>query len=1203
MAAAIQFAAWAASRWPTPADALAEFWTEAQAAAAEVGARLDRTPTMDGRRAYLANLAGKRDQRQWVRASVHPFADGTAWPGLTFGTFSGGGRTVFFSPRETAYRLFRAEVDAGRVDAGEVDAERADAIRAAYAERVAAAEAEAERAAAADALREREAHATAAEAARLAWGAATPAEVAGHPYLIRKRLPGAGLRVATADMRARLYSVSAGRWIDRATVVRAGDLLVPMHDADGALVNLERIAAPDGSKRGIAGGQRVGAFYVIPGTGPDRQRVACEGWATGAAWHAATGDAVAVAFSAGNLPTVAAAFGAQFVAADHDRKGAGERAAQATGLPYAMPANVGEDWHDVWARDGAESLREAARTAIASASVPVFAEPWKLPAPELKGRAATWWNKLAKASDPEQAAALAWAIAARLSARIPCADDVGTLCDRIAATVSADAINPRTMAAIREGIARRVEWRKRRALSALRMSPQALRRHRVEVVDECELRPEDYRGVILIAAPMAAGKTQRIGIPFAQQARREGAEFLALAHRRGLIAELSRRLGVDHYEQVTAEASPFVSAMATCVNSLTSPAQAGIIRRAHMVFVDEIGQVLRAIASETTVAGKRSRGEMLDALRRLVAEAECIVGADAGMCDRVLRFVESCRPGERARVIVMKPRDDGLHATFGVGADALAAAYGEALARLSEGERLWIACGEASRARECAALLEAHGHRVLLLTGDNRDGAAQAAFWADPEGVSRQYDAVVASPVVSSGMSVEHRDCQHFDRVFWLGSGARVTPADALQQMRRIRYVRGFTVAVVPNNAHDIDDANAILQGMGDAADVAGATNPVPAAVDEYVAEIDASDARARADFAAGLWWALQASGFKVERAGHADQDDDGDSDAEQGVAVTAELKALRAQLREERIERILAARVIDLAEAMRLRDRPNRSEDDAAALDRWWIAEALGIEPAEVDRQAISDHHDGRGPRAWDRFSAAVLGVGDARTEQVELSRRRFPRARVAAYARMFEGFSLRPGTRFTADDAAEIVRRVIRDRHLLSFLRLVPAKWGRAAEPKPGAYPAREFGEVLALMGLKLKVRRSNSMAPLRAGSVQRRMTETGSSCTQKRRIVATATWYEVGAASWDRVAMLAERRNSARSHAADLRDAGPVRLALSRLGCALAMVRLGDAVGAGAGIGSALGAVGVGACVAGGGHALVARLASRQARRAAA
>ncbi len=1185
------FATFVAARWPTPESALVEFFDGAVAAAAEVGAKLTRAPVLDGRRAYLPALSGRRDRRQFVRGSIQTMDDGTRWPSLTFFSFRDGSRSVFWSPRDDVWRLYREECPSGRQ--ADEDPARAAAILAEYAQRATQAQADAERAAEREAQSEREAHTAAAEAAQAAWQAATPAEVAGHPYLIRKRLSGAGLRVATAEMHARLYSVSSGRWIDRAIVVRAGDLLVPMHDADGVLVNLEKIQA-SGDKRGIAGGQRVGAWYTIPGAGVDSRRTACEGYATGAAWAEATGDAVAVSFSAGNLPAVAAAFGAQFVAADHDPKGAGERAAQKTGLPYAIPERVG-DWWDVWALDGAEPLREAARIAIAAVSVPAFPEPWKLTAPELKGRIATWFNKLAKVADAEQAAALAWAIAARLSARIPCAEDDATLCDSIAATVPAEAMNPRTMAAIREGIARRVEWRKRRALSALRMSPEALRRHRVEVVDELpELRPEEYRGVILIAAPMAAGKTQRIGIPFAHWAKREGAGFLALAHRRSLIAELSRRLGVEHYEEIDAESAPFVSAMATCVNSITSPAHAGIIRRAHMVFVDEIGQVLRAIASETTVAGKRSRGEMLEALRRLVADAECVIGADAGMCDRVLRFVESCRPGERARVIIVPARDEGLRATFGLGADALAAAYGEALARLSEGERIWIACGEASRARECAALLENHGHRVLLLTGDNRDSTDPARFWSNPEAVSREFDALVASPVVSSGLSLEHRDDgPKFDRVFWIGSGARVTPADALQQMRRVRYVRGFTVAVTPNNCHDIDDANAILQGMGDAADVAGIANPVPTAVDEFVAEIDAADARARADFAAGLWWAMEAAGFKVERAGDAGDGDDSD-DAEQGAAVTAELKTLRAQLREERIERILAARVIDLAEAMRLRDRPNRSEADAAALDRWWVAESLGQEPAEVDRQAVEDCDDFRGPRQWDRWSAAVLGVGDARTEQAELSRRRFPRARVAAYSRLFDGFDLAPGTRFTPDDAAEIVRRVIRDRRLLTFLRLVPAKWGRAAEPKPGAYPMRDFSDILALMGLTLR-RREGTATPTSGVTPLGYNGACGGKSGRHR-------FHEIDAATWDRVASLAGRRNAAKAHATDLRELGPAAQALSRFGSAVAAVRIGAAAHS-VRLGASFGAVRVGACMAGGARAIAQRLADRAARRAAA
>ena len=46
------------------------------------------------------------------------------------------------------------------------------------------------------------------------------------------------------------------------------------------------------------------------------------------------------------------------VMADHDASGAGEHAAAATGLPYAMPADEGMDANDVHGRDGLEAVVE-----------------------------------------------------------------------------------------------------------------------------------------------------------------------------------------------------------------------------------------------------------------------------------------------------------------------------------------------------------------------------------------------------------------------------------------------------------------------------------------------------------------------------------------------------------------------------------------------------------------------------------------------------------------------------------------------------------------------------------------------------------------------------------------------------------------------------------------------------------------------------
>lgn len=1100
------FLDYVARLWPTPEDALREFLPEAAAAAAEVGAQLSDLPDLDGRRTYLPSTEGKRDERQYVRAHVEQHRDGTRWAHLTFGTFRHGGMTRFWSPRDLAWQAFQRE--RGHLPANDNNA-AADYLQ--RAEQVAT-ERATQAAAAADLERER--HAAGAAAAAAVWAAAAPAD--GHPYLLRKGLPALSLRVATTTTRARLYHVDSGRWIDGATVAEAGELLIPFYAVDGELVNLERIRA-DGRKRPVMGARRTGTYHRIEGTG---RNVLAEGWATSAAWHVATGENVIACGSAGNLAAVAALVQADAVAADHDRSGSGQRVAAQLGLQVHLPHLVGDDWADVFLRHGSDAIR----VAVMNDSAPVVADPWKLPAIELKGRSATWFNKLGKAATVEDAAAIAWAIACRMSVRVPAAAPLANVLNQIQTATAPGMMNPRTLQAIESAIVRRVEARKRRALGFLRMTPAALSRHRVETVEALpDLRPIDYIGAILVNSPMGSGKTKHIGRPFAQWAAPQG--FLATCHRVSLVGELARVMGADHYQEIDGAAAVHTNALASCLNSLVKAEHAGIIDRAKFVFVDEIAQVLRAVAGSTTVASGKTRADMLHRLREIIGYADCIIGADAGMDDRVVRFLESCRPGERFRVIRQPHRDEDLRVTFGYGPEARTTAIGEALARLSEGERLWVACGEAARAELVAEALATGGHATLLLTGENRDGAAQAAFWRDPEGESRKYAAVVASPVVSSGLSIEHHGAPHFTHGIWIGSGAKVTPADAMQQLRRVRYLRSWTVAVTPNNAHDLDNVEAILAGMEEAAVVEG-LQACPSSFDEFVAEIDADNARARADFAAGLWWALEWQGFNVERM-------EIDADAE----LAAGLSVLGAELRERKMAAILAAPDLSETDARRLRDRPNRAEDDNIALLRFRIRDDLGLDYGEVDRVSIEAWDDGRGPRRWDRFTA-MQGMADTRREVGELSSRRFQRARVAAYRFLFDGFDMKAGARITEADARAILSRVADRRFLLAFLRLVPAKWGREIAPKMPAYPVREVGEIMALMGLGLR-RVEGATTPTCHDSPLEDYTASGGKSSRNR-------FYVVSPSAWEVTAALAERRNRRRYH---VEPVAPVSLLLPK------------------------------------------------------
>jgi putative DNA primase/helicase len=98
-------------------------------------------------------------------------------------------------------------------------------------------------------------------------------------------------------------------------------LVVAMRDTAGQLHSLQTIS-PDGEKRFLSCGRVRGCYFSI---GHPRDRlIVCEGFATGATIHEATGHAVAVAFSSNNLAPVSVALRRKYpflsiiVAADDD---------------------------------------------------------------------------------------------------------------------------------------------------------------------------------------------------------------------------------------------------------------------------------------------------------------------------------------------------------------------------------------------------------------------------------------------------------------------------------------------------------------------------------------------------------------------------------------------------------------------------------------------------------------------------------------------------------------------------------------------------------------------------------------------------------------------------------------------------------------------------------------------------------------------
>ena len=188
-------------------------------------------------------------------------------------------------------------------------------------------------------------HKDEADKAAARWVAGSPP--AGHPYLVRKGVQPHGIR-------------------------QDGDtLLIPLRDTAGHLHSLQTIT-PDGEKR--FRGRMKGCYHAIGK--PAGRIIVCEGYATGASIHEATGEAVAVAFNAGNLMPVATALHKAYpelvllLAADDDHQtegnpglNAAKSAALAVGgfvvvpqFPAGRPSKA-TDFNDLAALAGLDAVR------------------------------------------------------------------------------------------------------------------------------------------------------------------------------------------------------------------------------------------------------------------------------------------------------------------------------------------------------------------------------------------------------------------------------------------------------------------------------------------------------------------------------------------------------------------------------------------------------------------------------------------------------------------------------------------------------------------------------------------------------------------------------------------------------------------------------------------------------------------------------
>jgi len=769
------------------------------------------------------------------------------------------------------------------------------------------------------------------------------------------------------------------------------------------------------------------------------------------------------------------------------------------GLPFFL-SKPGSSFHGV----GIEGTREIfSRPSISSA--PVFHEH-QLEHIELSGgQREDWLKQLSEAKDPRYSASLARSIALRLFPRVPVQMSLHGLRQTIETAIVTPTVHPLTMDRIIGSLTRKLDRRREDSLAPVSLSSIATSAHRHEVYASGlpTISDDGWHGVIIIFGPKGIGKTQFIGRPFARHSKKSNSRFLAICHRVSLTTELSHRLEVDCYTDHSQYDRNNSRGLAVCLPSITKPEFKTIVDAAAMVFIDEVSQVLQFLESDQyCCTANASHHQVYERLRALVRAASCVVVADANVDDRTIKFLESCRPGERFRIIdVPDPDDASIVAEYHYGENSENYIAGHGLAELASGGRVWIAAEAKTSTERLEKIFVNAGYRTLAIYADNKHNCAQRKFLGNAEAESLNYDVVIASPVIGSGISIEHKNTPEeakFTLGLYVGGGFTTTPAEATQQICRVRYINRYVIGIRPNKSHHGKNLSTeqLLTAATTASNLEGTLANLTS-FDQFVAEIRTKNVQARSDFAAGLIWQLDSAGWTL----HQNRSDQ--------TPVNTNNVALEIEARHETA--LIQAPVIGDNEARALKSKRDRTETQNLILEAHNLRTELGVGADTLTPELIRLWDRGRGINRIDFFNYFRGIVPQYPTSARSVICRDYPIATATLLQWIFSDIDLIKGV--DKNSARAVIERVWMKNVLCDFLGI------STSMPRKRRDGIKEINAILGRMNLKIrgKTERKPNCSP-----------EPRESCTKGN---PQTRVYRLCRDSYEELTEVADRRNQYR------------------------------------------------------------------------
>lgn len=585
---------------------------------------------------------------------------------------------------------------------------------------------------------------------------------------------------------------------------------------------------------------------------------------------------------------------------------------------------------------------------------------------------------------------------------------------------------------------------------------------------------QSLEGMIIVRAPMGAGKTEKLIAPI----MREASKAAYVAHRISLLDDAATRLGIQHYREVVASEIRDVSHLACCVNSLTHPKFYNLDERSWFttldtLCIDEASQVIR----HTTTGPVEAPVRVMDALLDAMASSRRVLLCDADANDSVIRLCEEACPGRPITIIEVTGRNDHIRIDH---ADD-EAVWQHTLDLILAGKRVLMANDSAESAKKLAALVaeKSPATRLLLVHKDSKADPAVDAFLAAPNAEAVKYDVLIYSPAISSGVSITTAHFQHHIGLF---SGSTVGPSDAIQMLRRDRTARHYLIGIGHTNTQRETDREALFRGLVGADEILCQFEETEdtislvrkkTAFDELFLLSACSENLAKNSFANNLLLMLYADGYQVN---HLALDPQLAKDSRANRKHGGELVFAR------RLELIDSVQTPDDERASQLRHMEARSEEEAAELDRYTMETQLGV--SEITPDDVAFYDDGGIGRVvafelLQSTEAQAIAYDQAqRAARVTLTKHRFKTPQLQFLQQVFGQLGLDRQTgvgEFSVEGCRRVLESIMQSQASLELYNALRVgrhiQWGAKR-----VCPTSVVQSILQRLGLRVAKRKSN-------------------------------------------------------------------------------------------------------------------------------